>query len=137
MSHAAVVESTGAVFGAPRRWLRVEGGTLVAAALVGFGTTGRSWWLVPLLVLIPDLSMAGFLVGTRAGARAYNVAHATSLPAVVAALGWWQDRSLVLAVGLIWLAHIGVDRVVGYGLKYDDHFGHTHLGSSRARRGAA
>jgi hypothetical protein len=43
-------------------------------------------------------------------------------------LGWWQNRHLVLALGLIWLAHIGADRLLGYGLKYDDHFQHTHLG---------
>jgi hypothetical protein len=43
-------------------------------------------------------------------------------------VGWWQARPLVLALGLVWLAHIGVDRLLGYGLKYNDNFQHTHLG---------
>jgi hypothetical protein len=72
--------------------------------------------------------MIGFLAGTRIGARVYNLAHATPLPAALIAIGWWQDEPLVLALSVIWLAHIGLDRLLGYGLKYDDHFQHTHLG---------
>ena len=50
------------------------------------------------------------------------------LPTALAGLGWWQGRPLVLALGLVWLAHIGADRLLGYGLKYGDNFQHTHLG---------
>jgi hypothetical protein len=32
------------------------------------------------------------------------------------------------SVALIWLAHIGFDRALGYGLKYKAGFGFTHLG---------
>jgi hypothetical protein len=67
------------------------------------------------------------LIGRRC-TRLYNLAHSTALPAAVAGLGWWQGRPLVLALGLVWLAHIGADRVLGYGLKYGDNFQHTHLG---------
>jgi hypothetical protein len=116
------------VVGTPRRWLRVEGAALLAGSLIAYSSTGRSWWLVPLTLLVPDVSMIGYLAGTRIGARAYNAAHATPIPAVVVAIGWWQGQSLVLALGLIWIAHIGLDRFVGYGLKYGDHFQHTHLG---------
>ena len=72
--------------------------------------------------------MVGYLGGTRLGAITYNLAHSTPLPAAVIALGWWQHEPLVLAFALVWLAHIGMDRVLGYGLKYNDHFQHTHLG---------
>ena len=72
--------------------------------------------------------MAGYLAGTRIGAANYNLAHATPLPASLIGLGWWQHKPLVAAIGLIWLAHIGLDRLMGYGLKYHDHFQHTHLG---------
>jgi hypothetical protein len=72
--------------------------------------------------------MLGYLRGTRVGARVYNLAHSTPLPAAVVAIGWWQEKSVVTALGLVWLAHIGLDRLIGYGLKYDDHFQHTHLG---------
>ena len=118
----------GMVIGTPRRWLRVEGATLVAGSLIAYSTTGQAWWLVPLTVLLPDLTMIGYLSGPRLGSYLYNLGHSTPLPAAIAAIGWWQDKSLVTGLGLVWLAHIGLDRLIGYGLKYDDHFQHTHLG---------
>jgi hypothetical protein len=124
----------GIVIGTPRRWLRVEGATLVAGSLIAYSTTDQAWWLVPLTLLIPDLTMIGYLGGTRLGSHLYNVGHTTPVPALIVAIGWWQDRSLVVALGLVWLAHIGLDRLIGYGLKYDDHFQHTHLGRLGRKR---
>ena len=118
----------GTVGGTPRRWLRVEGATLAAGSLIAYSTTDQAWWLVPLTLLLPDLTMIGYLGGTRLGAHLYNLGHSTPLPAAIVAIGWWQDESLVVALGLVWLAHIGLDRLIGYGLKYGDHFQHTHLG---------
>jgi Domain of unknown function (DUF4260) len=117
----------GVVVGAPARLLRAEGSALLAGSLLAYTTTGRSWWLVPLTFLFPDFSWLGYLAGTKAGARSYNLAHITPLPGVVIAVGWWQNTSLAVALGLIWLAHIGLDRMLGYGLKYGDDFQHTHL----------
>ena len=125
---AASSPADGMVIGTPRRWLRVEGATLVAGSLIAYSTTHQAWWLVPLTLLLPDLTMIGYLGGTRLGAFLYNLGHSTPLPAVVVAVGWWQDKFLVVALGLVWLAHIGLDRLMGYGLKYNDHFQHTHLG---------
>jgi len=124
----AMPSADGTVTGAPRLWLRLEAATLLAASLIAYSTTHRSWWLVPLVLLLPDLVVVGYLSSTRLGAIAYNAAHSTPVPAAVIAFGWWQGNHLVLAIGLIWLAHIGLDRTLGYGLKYDDHFQHTHLG---------
>ena len=123
-SFAGVVgaASAGTVVGAPRRWLRLEAATLLVGSLVGYSTTGQPWWLVPLTVFVPDLLMVGYFGGTRLGARVYNLAHSTSLPAALVGIGFWQSQPLAVALALIWLAHIGVDRLVGYGLKYDDHF---------------
>ena len=101
---------------------------LSVATLVAFSRTGQSRWLVPALVLVPDVSWSGYLAGTRIGAGIDNAAHATPLPAVVIGLGWRQHRSLVLALGLVWLAHIALHRLQGYGLKDDDSFQPTHLG---------
>ena len=120
--------SDGTVSGGPRVWLRAEAMVLLVGALAAYSATRQPWWLVPALVLVPDLAWAGYLGGTRIGAITYNAAHATPLPAVLIGLGWWQHRPLVLALGLIWLAHIGLDHLLGYGLKYDDSFQHTHLG---------
>ena len=101
---------------------------LVAASLIAYSTTDQAWWLVPLTLLLPDLTMIGYLRGPRLGSRLYNVGHSTPLPAALVAIGWWQERSLVVALGLVWVAHIGLDRLLGYGLKYGDSFEHTHLG---------
>ena len=120
--------SNGTVSGTPRLWLRLEAAALLTGALIAYSTTGQHWWLVPVVVLLPDLAMTGYVGGTRIGAFLYNLAHATPMPALVIGLGWWQHWPLVLGLGLVWLAHIGLDRLMGYGLKYDDHFQHTHLG---------
>lgn len=89
----------GTVTGTPRRWLRLEAVTLVAGALIAYSTTDQPWWLIPLIVLVPDVVMAGYLGGTRLGAITYNLAHSTPLPAAMIALGWWRHEPLVLASG--------------------------------------
>ncbi len=121
-------DPAGTVTGRPRTWLRAEGAVVLVGSLAAFATTSTSWWLVPLLVLVPDIAIAGYLGGTRLGAAAYNVVHATPLPALLVGGAAWQDHPLGLGLGLVWLAHIGMDRLGGYGLKHDDSFQHTHLG---------
>jgi hypothetical protein len=123
-----VSSAQGVVTGAPRRWLLLEGLVLLAGALTGFGALGQPWWLVPAAILVPDLAMTGYLAGTRPGAHLYNLTHATPLPAVMLAAGYGQANRLVMALALTWLAHIGLDRLLGTGLKYNDRFTHTHLG---------
>ena len=121
-------EGSGTVRGAPRRWLRLEGATLFVGALIAYAATGRSWWLVAVVVLLPDLFMVGYLGGARLGAVLYNVAHVTAVPAVLVGVGQWQHWQPLAAIAMVWLAHIGLDRLMGYGLKYGDNFQHTHLG---------
>lgn len=121
-------QSSGTVHGAPRLWLRLEGATVFAGTAIAYPQTGRSWWLVAIVLLLPDLSMIGYLGGTRLGALMYNAAHATPAPAALLGVGWWQHQPLLTALALIWLAHIGLDRLMGYGLKYSNDFQHTHLG---------
>jgi Domain of unknown function (DUF4260) len=83
---------------------------------------------VPLLLLVPDLAIVGYVVSPRVGALLYNAGHTYLLPAAMAVAGVLADRPLVLGLALIWLAHIGMDRVAGYGLKYPSDFTDTHLG---------
>ena len=123
--------AAGTVVGAPRRLLRLEGATLLAGALIAYTATHEPWWLIPVTLLAPDLFAIGYLAGTRIGANLYNLAHVTPLPAALIALAWSQHTPLAGALGLIWLAHIGMDRLLGYGLKYDDDFRHTHLSQPR------
>ncbi len=117
------------VVGKPRVFLRLEGVVLFIASLVLFNSTHQHWWWVPVLLLVPDIFMAGYVRSTQLGALIYNIGHAYPLPTSMALYGWHSHRPLVLAIGLIWLAHIGMDRFSGYGPKYDDNFKHTHLGS--------
>jgi hypothetical protein len=117
-----------AVSGGPRLLLRLEGLTLFIGAIVAFAMTGKPWWLFAALILVPDLSMAGYLAGNRVGAVAYNAVHVTAGPIVLAVIGLLAGDLRVLAVAMVWLAHVGIDRALGYGLKYGQGFGFTHLG---------
>ena len=134
---ADTVQGEGApgVAGGPRLLLRLEGLTLFLGAIVAFSMTEQPWWLFALLILVPDLSMAGYLAGSRVGALVYNAVHVTLGPIVLTVVGLLLGDLPVLGVAMIWLAHIGIDRALGYGLKYDNGFGFTHLG--RIGRGAS
>ena len=118
-----------AVAGLPLRILRAEGVVMLAAALAAFfSALDEPWWLVPLLLLFPDLFMVGYARSSRVGAMLYNLAHSYPAPAVLGVLALVGDQPLWQAVALIWFAHIGMDRAAGYGLKYQTGFKDTHLG---------
>ena len=125
----------GSVLGAPRLILRGEGLALFALASGGFALTGLSWWLYAVLFFAPDLGLVGYWGGSRAGAMVYNALHTTVLPACLAGWGAASGNMLLLGLAAIWAAHIGFDRMLGYGLKYDTGFHDTHLG--RIGRAAA
>ena len=118
----------GAVEGVPRLLLRIEGLALALAALYGYTRIGASWWLFAALILVPDVSFAGYLAGTRIGSIAYNAVHVTLGPLILGALGFLLPSFDLIAVALIWAVHVGADRALGYGLKYRAGFGITHLG---------
>jgi Domain of unknown function (DUF4260) len=111
----------------PRALLHVEGLAVLGAALALYFDAGYGWVLLVVLILAPDLSMLGYLAGPRAGAVAYDAAHTYVAPVALAAAGVLADSELPIRLGLIWLAHIGADRLLGYGLKYPTRFGDTHL----------
>jgi hypothetical protein len=125
----------GAVAGAPRAWLRLEGVAVLALAVLLYARGGHSWLLFAALFLAPDLSFAAYLAGPRAGAFGYNVAHSYVGPVVAAALALLTGRPPVVA--LLWAAHVGFDRALGYGLKYPSGFADTHLGRIGRRTGTA
>jgi hypothetical protein len=116
------------VTGMPRTWLRLEGAAVLAASVVAFSWQLGSWWLFAAAFLVPDLSMAGYLAGPAIGARAYNLVHSYVAPIFLAVYGIGIGRSDVVPWALIWFAHIGLDRMLGLGLKYDSAFADTHLG---------
>ncbi len=99
-----------------RRW-RIAGGlTLVFAGLL-YRWNGGGWLTFALLLLFPDLGALGYLVGARAGALGYNALHNYPLPLALLAAGMLTGGPPIAALAAIWLAHIGLDRLLGYGLK--------------------
>lgn len=101
---------------------------MFAVALVLYTIFGDGWLLFAVLFLVPDLAMLGYLAGPRIGALAYNLAHTYAAPALVAGAGWLLAEPLLPTLALVWAAHIGFDRMLGYGLKLPTDFRDTHLG---------
>lgn len=127
-----------AATGTVRTMLRLEGLCVLIASLFAYAQFGAGWGVFAACFLLPDLSFAGYLAGARVGACAYNAAHSYvgALAFLVAAAAF--PAQVPFAVGLIWCAHIGFDRALGYGLKYPQGFGYTHLGViGRAAREAS
>ncbi|MBR0753618.1 DUF4260 domain-containing protein [Bradyrhizobium jicamae] len=120
--------ATGAATGGVRALLRLEGLALFLGMTVLYGIWDGSWSVYAILFLAPDLSFAAYLAGPRTGAFVYNTAHAYLAPTVLMTAGFATSSPLVLSIAMIWLAHIGIDRALGYGLKYEAGFGFTHLG---------
>lgn len=111
-----------------RRWLRLEGfAGLVLGWVVWQSYGGELVWFVPLL-LVPDVGMLGYLRGNHVGAITYNLVHNWFVGGAVLGLGWWLDALPLAMAGAILVAHTGIDRVFGYGLKYPTSFKDTHLG---------
>ena len=111
----------------PRWLLRLEGLALFVAAVVLYVYFDYPWWLFLILALAPDLAAVGYLAGPRVGAAAYDVAHTTTRPVALAVVGVLVESDVAVQLALIWLAHIGADRALGYGLKYPTGFKDTHL----------
>jgi len=121
-------DSCAAVGQPVRTLLRLEGLAAAAFAAALYARTGASWWLFAGLWLVPDLSMLGYLVNPGIGARIYNAIHSYVTPATLAVCALLLKSPSVMPFALIWVNHIGVDRLLGYGLKYPAGFGWTHLG---------
>jgi hypothetical protein len=111
----------------PGMLLRLEGLAAFTTSILLYARHDTSWLLLIVLALAPDLSALGFLGGPRAGTIAYNIAHTYTVPAILGVAGFLGDSDLAIALALIWTAHIGMDRAIGYGLKYESAFKDTHL----------
>lgn len=114
-------------FSLPAALLRLEGLAVFILAVIFYAREDLNWWLFAILFLAPDLSAVGYLAGKRAGAICYNIAHTDAMPVALGIVGLFADNDLAIALALIWAAHIGMDRTIGYGLKYSTDFKDTHL----------
>ena len=115
----------------PRPLLRLEGATVLIVSLLLYRWSHASWLQFTLLFLLPDLSMLGYAVNNRAGAITYNFVHTYVGPLVLAAYSFGSNRPAIVSLSFIWIAHIGFDRMLGFGLKYPTRFKDTHLNLDR------
>jgi hypothetical protein len=108
--------------------VRLEWIAVAVGAIAAYAFAGGSWPLFVLLILAPDLAMLGYLAGPRFGAFAYNMLHVLIWPLVMLAIGLSAGHALVTQIAFVWIAHIAIDRALGYGLKLATSFQDTHLG---------
>lgn len=109
------------------RLVRFEGLTALAFAVWWYAAHGGNWAVFAALFLVPDISMLGYLWGPRVGAASYNLVHTYTTAGIVAGLGLATGHPLLVNLAVILTAHIGVDRLLGFGLKYPSGFNETHL----------
>jgi hypothetical protein len=114
--------------------LRLEGGFVLVAAIVGYSRVLHgSWWIFALFFLAPDLSLLGFVARRNLAFAAafYNAVHTYLLPLLLAGWAWWTGARTGEIAAAIWIAHIALDRLLGIGLKYPEAFMPTHLQTVR------
>lgn len=107
--------------------LRLEGLAILIASVYLYSLTEASWLLFALLLFTPDLSMIGYLKDKKIGATIYNLVHNVALGVLVIFLGVLMNIPVLIPIGLILAAHVGMDRAMGYGLKYPTSFKDTHM----------
>jgi hypothetical protein len=128
MTEIASADASGAATGGVRTVLRLEGLALFIGMTLLYYVWDGDWWVYAALFFVPDLSFAAYLSGPRFGAMIYNAVHSYLAPMAMMTTGFATASPLILSVAMIWLAHIGFDRALGYGLKYVAGFASTHLG---------
>jgi hypothetical protein len=118
-----------------RRWLRAEGVVAFVGGLLAWIALGGEWPWFLILLLAPDASIAGYALGPRVGALTYNTAHSWATGGAIAIAGWLVGVAPAIFAGVLLIAHAGIDRALGYGLKASTGFQDTHLGRIGRRRG--
>ncbi|MFC0185301.1 protein of unknown function [Pseudarcicella hirudinis] len=108
--------------------LQLEETAQFALGIFIFSQLNFSWWYFPVFLLVPDLSMSGYLLNPKLGAWAYNFFHHKGLGILIGILGYLLKNEALILAGVILFSHSAFDRIMGYGLKFEDSFTHTHLG---------
>lgn len=107
--------------------LHLEGVAVLALSVVLYSYFGFSWWYFAIFLLAPDLTGLFYFIDKPLFTLIYNLGHTLIFPLALGGLSLLIGSSLGIQIALIWLAHIGMDRAVGYGLKYPTAFKDTHL----------
>jgi ABC-type nitrate/sulfonate/bicarbonate transport system permease component len=108
--------------------LKIENLALLGLSAFLFTQLAYSWWWYPVLFFAPDLSMLGYLGGTRAGGLIYNLVHHHAVSIGLYILGFILGTPILQLAGVVLFGHSCLDRALGYGLKFSDSFQNTHLG---------
>jgi hypothetical protein len=111
--------------------LHLEGAAVFVGSLVAYQWNHGSWLLFVLLFLVPDVSMIGYVINARIGAITYNAIHTYIGPLALGGCSLLTGEYLPMLLALIWISHIGFDRILGFGLKYPSRFKDTHLDPER------
>lgn len=118
-----------------RNLLKLEELAMFVLGVFMYGLLGYPWWLFFVLILTPDIGMLGYLVNERAGAIGYNLFHHKAIAILLYFLGMYLSMPVVQMIGVILFAHASMDRIFGYGLKYEKGFKFTHLGEIGKKNG--
>ena len=111
----------------PRFVLHADGAAIALVAVLLYQELGVAWWVFAAGFLVPDLSLLAYLGSVRLGAKVYNATHSYLGGSATFGVGLLLENVPLMTVGLIWVAHVGIDRAIGFGLKYPDDFRRTHL----------
>ena len=114
-------------------FLKAESGIVLGLSLVCYYYLGFSWWIFAALILAPDLSAVGYIWGSRLGAWTYDLAHTYTAPFIVGLIGYSAHEPMLMALAAVWFAHIGADRLMGYGLKFSGSAKGNHLSRLSAK----
>ncbi len=108
--------------------LKLEEFAMFLFSIYLFSQLHFAWWWYLALILLPDISMVGYLVNNKIGAACYNIAHHKGIALVIYVAGLYLHNETVQLIGIILFGHSSMDRTMGYGLKYNEGFKFTHLG---------
>lgn len=108
--------------------LKIEEFTMFAISVYALFFLKAEWWCYLLLLLGPDISMIGYLVGNKTGAVIYNLFHHKGIAVGIFLAGLITSNSALQIAAIILFGHSSMDRMFGYGLKLFEGFKFTHLG---------
>lgn len=108
--------------------LKLEELALFLLGIFLFSQLSFPWWWFLVLILTPDIGMLGYLFGNKAGAISYNIFHHRGIAVAIYLIGVYTQSEITQFIGVILFSHAAMDRIFGYGLKYDKGFRFTHLG---------
>ena len=107
--------------------VRIENGCAFAISFYIYMLLDFPIWLFFVLLLVPDITMIGYVINKEIGAVVYNFGHSFISPLLMVLSYFYFTKDYLLIISIIWLAHIFMDRLLGFGLKYGDSFNKTHI----------